>query len=300
MIAEYIKMEWDTKVGFSADVGGLDLQAKTTVIPYKSVVIARNQEIGQITGRLNKDSYDLTVNFANSENYVVKFWEQNTNFGTIESVASMVGQMIKEKSADALYETMLPKIFDATGNQVGEVQYIPVDQGGLQSYSYNKLILNGVELSCYQVCHDKEIDMCIYDSNNQMVAMISKRMPVINGKSRYTMYMISDEWAKYVILLCTIMHHMNYDENDFKKIGIQSDKLNNFQNGLKEKYDPNFKNNIIAQEGTNNLPDNMPLVQERVKDSQNTFMIKFKKIISIIFIVGFIALFVYLFCFASK
>lgn len=105
MIAEYIKMKWDTKLGFSSDVGGLDLQAKTTVVPYKSVVIARNQEIGQITGRIHKDSYDLTVNLVNNESYVVKFWEQNTNLGTIESVASMVGQMVKEKSTDALYET---------------------------------------------------------------------------------------------------------------------------------------------------------------------------------------------------
>ncbi len=133
-----------------------------------------------------------------------------------------------------------------------------------------------------------------------MVVMISKRMPVINGKSRYTMYMISDEWSKYVILLCTIMHNINYDENDFQKLGVQSNKINTFQTGLKEKYNPNFKNDIIAKEGANNLPDNMTLVQERVKDSQNTFMIKFKKIASIIFIVGFIALFVYLFCFASK
>lgn len=133
-----------------------------------------------------------------------------------------------------------------------------------------------------------------------MVVMISKRMPVINGKSRYTMYMISDEWSKYVILLCTIMHNINYDENDFQKLGVQSNKINTFQTGLKEKYNHNFKNDIIAKEGANNLPDNMTLVQERVKDSQNTFMIKFKKIASIIFIVGFIALFVYLFCFASK
>ncbi len=133
-----------------------------------------------------------------------------------------------------------------------------------------------------------------------MVVMISKRMPVINGKSRYTMYMISDEWSKYVILLCTIMHNINYDENDFQKLGVQSNKINTFQTGLKEEYNPNFKNDIIAKEGANNLPDNMTLVQERVKDSQNTFMIKFKKIASIIFIVGFIALFVYLFCFASK
>ncbi len=300
MIAEYIKMEWDTKAGLNADLGGLGLQAKTTVIPYRSTVIARNQEICNITGRLNKDSYDLSVNFANNENYVVKFWEQNTNFGTIESVISMVGQMVKEKSTDALYETMLPKIFDAAGNQVGEIQYIPVKQEGLQSYCYNKLVMNGVELNCYEVGHNKEIDMCIYNNSNQMVAMISKRMPVINGKSRYTMYMVSDEWAKYVVLLCTIMHHSGYDENDFQGLGVQSDKINTFQTGLKEKYDPNFKNSIIAKEGANNLPENMPLVQEKVKDSQNTFLIKFKKVTAIIFTVGFIALLIYLFCFASK
>lgn len=299
MIAEYIKMEWDTKLGLNADINGIGIQAKTTVIPYKSTVIARNQEICQITGRLNSESYDLSVNFSNNESYVVKFWEQSTNLGTIGSIASMVGKMVKEKSVDALYETMLPKIFDVAGNQVGDFQFVAVKQEGVQSYNYNKLVMNGVTLNCYEVGHDKEIDMCIYNEENQMVAMISKRMPVINGKSRYTMYMVSDEWCKYVVLLCTIMHHSRYDENDFQGLGIQSDKINTFQEELKEKYDPNFKNSIIAKEGPNNLPENMPLVQEKVKASQNTFLINFKKVFMILFIVLFVAFLVYAFCFAK-
>lgn len=299
MIAEYIKMEWDSKFKVGVSVNNVEFHARKTIIPYRSLVIAKNQELCKISGNLNKDSYDLSVQFSNNTNYTIKFWDQSSNIGTIKSVTSMIGNMISEKSTDALYDTMLPKIYDENNNQIGEIKYEAVKKEGLQSYHYYKLILNGITLKCYEVGHEKEIDFCIYNEQDQMIATISKRMPVKNGKSRYTMYMINESWNQYIVLLCTIMHHMNYDENDFQKLGIQSNKLNTFQTELKEKYNPEFKQHIIESVGADNIPENMPLVQESVKKSQNTFLIIYKKIISLLFIIFFIAMFV-LFFFSRK
>lgn len=300
MICEYIKLKSDVRRSYGVETKYVDFQKRATAFPYKATIIGRNMEMCQLDGRLSKESFDLSIAFLNNQSYLIKFWEQDTNIGTLGSVVSMVGKMIKEKSTDALYETMEPKIFDQNNNQIGECKYMTVKEEGMQSYYYWKLILNGIELNTYIVGHGKnEILFCMYNSNNEMVATVSKRMNIKNGKSRYTMYMISDEWFQYVAIATSIVHHINYEGKSVDKdgfgLGSHHQALNTFQKGLLDKYQPNFIQNIINKEGINNLPENMPLVQEKVKESQNTVGLNLQRVFLTILLLGFTILFLMLF-----
>lgn len=295
MIGEYIKLQWDVRKEQGISVGGFDYTVNTSILPYKATMIARNCEVCQLDGRQSRDTFDLSVAFSNNESYLIKFWEQSSNVGTIKSVATMVGTMIKEKSTDAMYNTMLPKIFDSNGNQIGEIQYIPVKQSGLQSYNYNKLILNGVELSYYTVGVKREIYYCMYNSNNQMIATVRKGKKIKNGQTRYTMYVVSDEWFKYVALVTSVIAQ----NEDTDGLGSSSEVLNTFQKELLARYNPNFIPQIVAKEGPMNLPENMPLVAQQVKAGQSNPYLMMKKIGFIVFMVLIIGIFVWAFCFAK-
>lgn len=295
MICEYIKMKTDIQWKGGTEVNGIELNRRATGFPYKGTMVARNSEVCQVEGKLEKDSYDLTVKLQNNS-YIIKCWEQNTNIGTLASTISMVGQMIQEKSTDALYETMLPKIFDSFGNQIGEFKYMVEKRQGMQSYHYRKLVLNNRELNCYEVGHDnREILFCMYDSENNMVATVSKRMTIKNGKSRYTMYISNDEFFEEVALATIIMHHENYEGGDKDGVGLShvSQALNTYQKELLDKYQEDFIPRVIEQEGRENLPENMPLVAELVKKGQRTPGLILGRIGLIAFIIVFLLMMLY-------
>lgn len=296
MICEYIKMKTDIQYGGNININNIELKNRNTMFPYKGIMIANNEQICEVEGHLDKDDYQISVKSKDNQ-YIIKFWEQNSNIGTISSITSMMGQMLKDKSLDAMYETMQPKIFDANNQQIGEFQWVSQKaEGTMQSYYYRKLVINNVELNCYEIGKDDQsILFCIYDSKDNMIATVSKRMQIQNGKSRYTMYIINEDWFEYVALITVMMHQLNYEDEDGKGLGKVKQSLHTHQKELLSKYKEDFIPRIIEQDGEENLPDNMPLVAEKVKESQHTIGLNMNRIMTIIFIVGFIALLIYLF-----
>lgn len=293
MIGEFITIENDWNTKFNVQAGNyLEYNQKKNFIPFEACIVARNTIVCNMKGSLQKNSYDLIANF-NTNYYKISFWEQQSNISTITSIASMVGSMVREKSLDSLQETMLPQIFDQNGNQIGKMEYITVKEKGVQSYYYHKLTLNNVELNCYTVGHDtKEILFVMYDNQDQIVATVSKRMKVKNGKARYTLYMENEKWFE-IVAIATMIEAREYD--DSIRLGTQYHQLNTFQKGLLDKCDPNYISNIISKEDVKNLPENMPLVTQKVKESQSTFMLQYHKISLIVFVIGFILLLIFLF-----
>lgn len=296
MIGEFIKTESDLNLKTNMGVNDINYQRKTTMIPFKACIIAKNNVVCELEGKQQTQTYDITTNFYN-DYYKISFWEQKSNIGTISSVVDMVGTMIKDKSIEALGETMLPKIYDNNGNQVGKIEYVPVKKEKMQSYYYYKLYLNDIELKCYIIGHGKEeILFVMYDKNENIVATVSKRMKVKNAKARYTMYIEDESWFKYVAIATISIHQMVYDNEEEKiTLGSQGHSLNTYQKELLDKYDPNFIPNVISQEEEANLPENMPLVQEKVKESQSTFILNYRRISLIIFIIFFIMLIFFFF-----
>ena len=288
MIAEYIKLEWDKKYHSTIDLGIFDIQASATVVPYKATVIARNTEICQLDGMAQADTYDLSIAFGNGESYLVKFWQQSTNLGTIKSLIGIAGKMIA--GDEDAKNAVMPKIYDANGNMIGGVSFMPVHEGGVQSYYFYRLEIMGRILDTYIVGMDHKVYFCMYEQNNRMVATVNKVLPVRNGKARYTMHIGNDEDVQVVTTMTAILHQLIYENQDKQSLGISSENLISPQRGLREKYQPGFVEKVIAQEGSANLPENMPLVAEKVRESQGTLQLILKRIGVIVFLVMFVGI----------
>lgn len=297
MICEYIKLKSERRNHFSISSNHTELRASSSLFPYRGVMIARNQEVCTVDGVLKSNGFHLCVQSAQF-GYQIKFFDSSSNVQTAASLISTITKAVKEKTMDAFHETLEPKIYDLYGNQVGEFKYIFVKgDTPRESYYYRKLILCGVEVFVYVVgLGTKGIFFCMYDVFGTMIATVSKQLQIKNGKSRYTLYMLNDAWFPYVALITAVLHQLDYEgkEKDGVGLGGRGQTLNTFQKGLLEKYNPNFIDAIIQKEEPRNLPENMSLVYEKVKESQNTVGLFFSRIMLILFILGFGLLFFYL------
>lgn len=188
MICEFIKTESNLKANVGVNINNMEYQKKFNMIPFKACIIARNNIVCDIEGSQKSSSYDINASFYN-EVYRISFWKQSSNIETMASSINMISNMLKGDASNVLQQTILPKIYDANGNQIGEMQYISVNREKMQSYYYYNLVLNNVELKCYVIGHgSKEIFFVMYDKNENIVATVSKRMNVKNAKARYTIY----------------------------------------------------------------------------------------------------------------
>jgi hypothetical protein len=298
MICEYIKLKSEKRNHFSVSSTHGEVRASSSIFPYKGTMIARNQEVCLVEGKLKSNGFHLYLQFAQG-GYEVKIFDSSSNIQTAGSLISMIGKAVKEKSMDAFHEALEPKIYDLSGNQVGELQYISVKkEANRESYYYRKLILNGVEVFVYVVGQGvKGIFFCMYDAFGTMIATVSKQTQIKNGKSRYTFYLLNDAWFPYVALITTILHQLDYEgkEKDGCGLGSRGQALHTFQKGLLEKYNPNFIPAIIQKEEPRNLPENMPLVHEKIKESQTTVGLRLSRVMAVIFALGFGMLLLYLF-----
>lgn len=222
-----------------------------------------------------------------------KFWQQSTNLGTIKSLMDIAGKAIR--GDEGAKGAMMPKIYDAAGNLVGDVRWIEVRQEGLQSYYHYHLTVSGKVLDSYIVGAEHKTYFCMYDEKGQMVATVNRVLPVHNGKSRYTMYIENDSWAQMVVIMTAAIHQLEYEIEEHQSLGRQGENLISFQKELKGKYQPDFVDRVVTQEGTANLPENMLLVAEKVHESQHTLQLALKRIGWVIFIVAFVGLLIVFF-----
>lgn len=298
MICEYIKLKSESRNHFSISSNHTELRTSSSLFPYRGVMIARNQEVCTVDGKLQSNCFHLSVQFAQL-GYQIQFFDSSSNIETAVSLISTIAKAVKEKSMDAFHETFEPKIYDLSGKQVGEFQYGTVKGSTPKdTYYYRKLVLCGVEVFVYVVGLDmKGIYFCMYDAFGTMIATVSKRVQVKNGKSRYTLYILNDAWFSYVALITAMLHQLDYEGKEKDGIGLGSRKqiLHTFQKGLLEKYNPHFIDAVIQKENPKNLPENMPKVFEKVKESQNTVGLTLSRIIALVFFLSFGTLLLYLF-----
>lgn len=127
------------------------------------------------------------------------------------------------------------------------------------------------------------------------MATTSKNMYVKNAKARYTIYTENDEMFLYATMFTIIIHQMYYNSNEEEiKLGSQRYSAHTIQKELIDKYKPDFISNIISKEEPANLPENMQLVAEKVKQSQSTAILNYRRISSIIFVILFIGLIIFM------
>lgn len=227
-------------------------QTDKQITPDTATIVARNQEVCRIDGRLVKGSYDMSVAFAN-ESYLIKFFEQSNSIETIGSIVNAISSGIKNKSAAAFSQEIMPKIYDANGQIVGAV--IPEDNTTYNNNRTVKYSINGVILNIYFITLGK---IAICNEQDQLVGIIGGKEKGNASIYDFTFYSASDEWFKYVALVAAIMERF-YEKRDMVLPPAKDPEI-------LAKYDQNFINQIIAKEGPQNLPENMPMVAQKRKE----------------------------------
>lgn len=293
MIGEFIETTDGMTISAGASVKGYDFSAIKNVIPYKASIIARNNEVCTLEGKIERSNFETTVNFSD-EKYIIKSYGQSNTIDKYKTIANTIGTMINEKSVVAGIKTMLPIICDANGKEIGKVDVLLAGEE-FQGYQYEKYTINNVVLYAYQIAHAfTDILYCIYNEQNQMVATISKKRVVSNGLARYTLYVCNDEWFKYIALVAACWAIKFQDEDGGPGATVIKNE-STIQAELMEKYNPSFIEQVKKKEGVNNLPENMSLVTAKTQAGKNSFGVLFNKIIVFIVFGFFIALFIYMF-----
>ena len=143
-------------------------------------------------------------------------------------------------------------------------------------------------LYAYELSHDTtDYLYCIYNDQNQMVATVSRAMRIRHGHARYTIYTCNEEWFKYIslITLCWSLQHTAEDGSTGTYSRRSSGTL---IPELHEKYNPTFIDQVKRKEGFQNLPENMQLVREKVKQANNGPDVRYHKRSWLILLILFI------------
>lgn len=132
------------------------------------------------------------------------------------------------------------------GSLVGQTQKI----GFLKSYPYYLICYNDDTYYGYEVGFGaKGLYLCIY-RNEQLIAIVDKKLRVVNFKDTYTAYLENDDDAMIVSLF--VVYYDTTAYGDVMEIAVRSVKerrVNTIQKELIDKYDANFIPKIKAKHG---------------------------------------------------
>ena len=256
MIGEYIELMNEMRAKASVQIEGLELSSKKTFFSYKAAVISRNNAVCNISGQIAKANYETELEYE-SQKYLIKSVGQSNTIENAKKVGEFFSKAIKGSIREAAND-FLPKIYDINNNLVGECEY------GEDNILHIVYKLFGKIFNAYVSATEKhEYVYCIYDQNNQLVAEIKKNSKVRHGHARYTIYSKREFFRE--ALLITSCWSLNFTEQDGEAGEAHSTRY--IATVFKEKYDQTFVNNIVQAEGESNLPENMPMVAEYVKQA---------------------------------
>lgn len=283
MIGEFIELSNGIEVGNNLRVNNLpSFKQKKSATPYRATVVSRNTEICQLEGKIEKSNYETTVSFSN-EKYIIKSYGQSNTVETVKTAINTIGNIINGSFDSAMSDLLLPQIYDSSGNQVGKLEMLTIGEG-VDAYFCYKYTINEVVLLAYEVAQDGNLLYCIFNQENQMVAEVVKERHISNGHARYTLYCCNDNWFKYVVLVISCWAIQN-NSKDGTASSHKSQTFVTTNTNLLSKYNPTFIEQVKQKEGSNNLPENMPLVKEKVNEAKKGEDVKTVKYTNIIFIV---------------
>ena len=284
MIGEYIELSNGIEGGAAVSIGNLpEIGVKKNLAKYKATIVARNNEVCTIEGSIQKNNYETVANFGN-EVYTIKSYGQNNTIDQVKAAVGVIGGLLKGSVKDTI-TSVAPQIYDQSGNMIGKCEVLWGGTGS-NKFLYGKYIINNNNLYAYELSpNTTEILYCIYNDQNQMVATISRAMKISHGHARYTIYSCNDAWFKYVALI-TACWALAHTEEDGGPGSYQKKAAGTLIPELHEKYNPTFIDQVKQKEGIHNLPENMQLVKEKIKESKKGADMKLYMIIVIVVIIG--------------
>lgn len=132
------------------------------------------------------------------------------------------------------------------GNVVGKTKKV----GFLKSYPYYEMTFNNETYYGYEVGFGSQgLFLCIY-KGDELIAIVDKKLRVINYKDSYTAYIKDESYAIVTVLLVTYYDVITYgDLLQIALFSLSEKRVNTFQKDLIAKYDPDFIPRIKTQDG---------------------------------------------------
>lgn len=134
---------------------------------------------------------------------------------------------------------------DKIGSLVGQTKKV----GFLKSYPYYLICYNGSTYYGYEVGFGaKGLYLCVY-KDAHLIAIVDKKLRVVNFKDTYTAY-LEDDHETLIVSLFVIYYDVTA-YGDLMEIAVHSTnekRVNTFQKELLAKYDPAFIPRIKAME----------------------------------------------------
>ena len=285
MIAEFIK----TSSGMQLGAGAYGVTKNIQMAPYTATVVAKNAEVCKIDGRQSTGTYDLSVAFAD-ESVMIKIPMADTNIGyALRLVSAVAKGLTNGAPVQAADELTCGKYFDAAGNQIGGETYtdgheVVFDFKGNQLTVYEVNLPDGTRESAHKPWRTMAI--CAYDKAGKLVGEIIKSpWPSNNKRTKYTIYAEDDKYFKELVLI-TVVTAYNYDpldddaRADMKTNPAQRGRYLYLHAGGNDasRYSETFVQQIRGKEGAENLPENMPMVAEKMKAAKNAPEMKIARI----------------------
>lgn len=285
MLGVSIKLQNNIQSGFGIKVNNIEYEKRKDWINYSETIIANNQEIGSISGHHESDGYIMNLNIL-GQNYTLKQWYRDDNISQKIDTIKNVWDAFKNKSLDSIKEMVYPKIYGASGEEICVMNY-----GRQGSSEYYQFSFNGMTLYMYHVLKvGNSYNYCIYNDQNQLVGIIKRKWKIRYNPQTY-FYAVNDQYMPYLVLL--------YVARELNKtyLGEEQDQFENVNPTAetKQRYSEDFIKSIEAAAGPQNLPENMPLYQEKMNQSKRHNKSHVLKVIgTIVLIICLIAIF----CFA--
>lgn len=210
-------------------------QTKTNFNMQWSVLYNDNQ-ICEIKSPFETDCFNAYFHFANSEQYRMYYNPFDKTFGK------------------RMEDRLSFKLFDSSDNLIGKFVSRTHKTGKLFSgYAYFELNFKDRQYIGYEVGLGADgIALCLY-YNDTMVALIDKNTKVVNFCDEYAMY-LSDESLLSIAALYAVYYDMLKFANigEVKLFSETQTYLITHNKELKEKYDPDFIQQIKSMDGIQN------------------------------------------------
>jgi hypothetical protein len=104
---------------------------------------------------------------------------------------------------------------------------------------------------------------CIYNDQNQLVGIIKRKWKIRYNPQTY-FYAVNDQYMPYLVLLYVARElnktYLGEDPDQFENTNPTAE--------TKQRYSEDFIKSVEAAAGPQNLPENMPLYQEKMNQSK--------------------------------
>jgi hypothetical protein len=277
MVISFIKED-----GFEyyAHGGAVNKMVGSLNIPgMKFSYYSKNNKIGSVSGEIVDNKLSSEFDFEGNKYSISYNKMDDVNLGTNFDAYKSVLTMDVDKQMEIYNNLYSFDINDSNGKSVGTLKYHISEEHGIHRYYYFTLEIDGMVFYLYFnrntvmklkssfysfYLDDKLIAMSDNPSvgETEVSAGLTYNMDMKNNL--YNIYMEDDKYSKYVCLLVYLLHVLDH-EYDYN---INESKF--YSKELDTKFDYSFIEKVRASEDPQNLPENMDVVKNMVKDTKKT------------------------------